>query len=163
MAVDNRSLGRFELTGLPPAPRGVPMIQVTFKIDENGVVAVDARDLGTGRVQAIRVKPASGLTSEEVEVRVAEAENNRKADEERRAYAELRSQAESLLHTTEQALEGYAELVSASDLERARAAATKLRGTLAAKTAAAPLRAAYQELEAVNFALADALYGGIGT
>ena len=163
MAVDNRSLGRFELTGLPPAPRGVPMIQVTFKLDENGVVSVDAKDLGTGRAQAVRIQPATGLSKEEVETRVLEAENNRKADEDRRAHAELKNQAESLLHTTEQALEGYAELVSEDELARARTSAAKLRMALETKANGATIRVAYQELEAVNFALADALYGDVST
>jgi molecular chaperone DnaK len=163
MAADNRSLARFELTGIPPAPRGLPMIQVTFRIDENGVVAVDAKDLGTGRAQAVRVQPSSGLSKDEVEIRVQEAEKHRKVDEERRRYAELKNQAESLLHTTEQALEGYAELVSAEELERASQAAKKLRAVLEAKGNEPTIRVAYQELEAVNFALADALYGGVTT
>jgi molecular chaperone DnaK len=163
MAADNRSLARFELTGIPPAPRGLPMIRVTFRIDENGVVSVDAKDLGTGRAQAVRVQPSSGLSKDEVEARVAEAERNRKADDERRRYAELKNQAESLLHTTEQALEGYAELVSAEELERASQAAKKLRAVIEAHGNEATMRVAYQELEAVNFALADALYGGVST
>jgi molecular chaperone DnaK len=163
MAADNRSLARFELTGIPPAPRGLPMIQVTFRIDENGVVSVDAKDLGTGRAQAVRVQPSSGLSKDEVDLRVQEAEKHRKADEERRRYAELKNQAESLLHTTEQALEGYAELVSAEELERASQAAKKLRAVLEAKGNEPSIRVAYQELEAVNFALADALYGGVST
>ena len=162
MAADNRSLGRFELTGIPPAPRGMPMIQVTFRIDENGVVSVDAKDLGTGRAQAIRIQPSSGLSKEEVDARVVEAEKNRKGDEERRAEAELHNEAEGLLHTTEQALEGYAQLVSEEELARAKQAALKLRLALEAKSSGAAIRVAYQELEAVNFALADSLYGGIG-
>jgi molecular chaperone DnaK len=162
MAADNRSLGRFELTGIPPAPRGLPMVQVTFRIDENGVVSVDAKDLGTGRAQAIRIQPSSGLSKEEIDARVAEADKNRKGDEERRAQAELHNQAEALLHTTEQALEGYAQLVSEEELERAKQAAQRLRTAIEAKSNGATIRVAYQELEAVNFALADALYGGLG-
>src|SRR6185369_17073902 len=84
MAADCRSLARFELTGIPPAPRGMPKIQVTFRVDENGIVRVEARDLGTGRVQEIKVTPTSGLTSDEVERLVAEGERFKHADALRR-------------------------------------------------------------------------------
>src|SRR5262249_52782686 len=119
MAADNRSLARFELTGIPPAPRGVPKIQVTFKLDANGVVSIDARDLGTNRSQQIKVTPTSGLTQEEVDRIVQEGERHREADDMRKELAEIRNQAETLLYTTEAALEGYANLVSPDMLEDA--------------------------------------------
>ncbi len=111
MAADNRSLSRFELTGIPPAPRGVPKIQVTFRIDANGILSVEAKDLGTGRTQSISITPTSGLTQDEVDRLVTEGEKFKETDQLRKDLAELRNQAETLIYTTEQALEGYADLL----------------------------------------------------
>jgi molecular chaperone DnaK len=120
MAADNRSLNRFELTGIPPAPRGLPKIQVSFRIDADGIVSVEAKDLGTGKAQSIKVKPTSGLSQDAVDKLVTDAERFKYADELRRELAELRNQAETLLYTTEAALEGYADLVDAKMLDDAR-------------------------------------------
>ncbi len=130
MAADNRSLAQFELTGIPPAPRGVPKIQVAFRIDADGIVSVEAKDLGTGKAQSVRVKPTSGLSQEEVDKLVGDADKFKYADDLRRELAELRNQAETLLYTTEAALEGYADLVEAAMLEDTRALATALRALL---------------------------------
>ena len=130
MAADNRSLARFELTGIPPAPRGVPKIQVAFRIDADGIVSVEAKDLGTGKAQTIKVKPTSGLSQDAVDKLVQDAERFKYADELRRELAEVRNQAETLLYTTEAALEGYADLVEAKMLDDARALAGELRGLL---------------------------------
>ena len=111
MAADCKSLGRFELAGIPPAPRGVPKILVTFLIDENGIVTVEARDLGTGRRQEIRITATSGLSHEQVSRLVTESERFKQTDADRRELAEARNQAETLLYTTEQALEGYSDLI----------------------------------------------------
>src|SRR6188768_372421 len=92
MAVDNRSLARFELTGIPPAPRGVPKVQVTFRIDANGILAVEAKDLGTGRVQAVSVTPTSGLQPDEIDRLISEGERHKESDQMRRSLAELRNQ-----------------------------------------------------------------------
>src|SRR6185295_824673 len=107
MAADNRSLAKFELTGIPPAPRGIPKIQVTFRIDANGILSVEAKDLGTGRKQNVSVKPTSGLSEAEIGRLVDDAAKFKETDELRRVLAELRNQAETLIYTTEQALEGY--------------------------------------------------------
>jgi molecular chaperone DnaK len=160
MAADNRSLARFELTGIAPAPRGVPKIQVTFRIDADGVVSIDAQDLGTGRVQKLRVQPTSGLSREDVERLVREAEQQKGTDEARRELAELRNQAETLLYTTEQALDGYANLVDEATLASTRAHAAKLRSLLAAGQDVGAIRDAYQKLESITFAIAEQLYGG---
>jgi len=162
MATDNRSLARFELTGIPPAPRGVPKIQVAFQIDANGIVNVEARDLGTGKAQSIRIKPTSGLSQEQVDKLVSDAERFRFADELRRELAELRNQAETLLYTTEAALDGYANLVEASLLDDTRALAQELRGLLEGQAELAEIREAYQKLEAVTFSIAEKMYGGAG-
>jgi molecular chaperone DnaK len=159
MAADNRSLANFELTGLPPAPRGVPKIKVTFQLDANGVVNIEAKDLGTGRAQAMKVTPTSGLSQEEVERLVSEGERHKLTDEVRRELAELRNAAETLLYTTEQALEGYVDLVDAATLEDARTVAAELRVRLAQQADTRAIREGYQRLEALTFAIAEKLYG----
>jgi molecular chaperone DnaK len=160
MAGDNRSLARFELTGIPPAPRGVPKIQVTFKIDANGVVSIDARDLGTGKSQTIEVTPTSGLSMDEVDRLVAEGDRFKFADELRRELAEVRNQAETLLYTTEAALEGYANLVDAETLEATKVQAQELRGLLEKQAELGSIRESYQKLEGLTFAIAEKMYGG---
>jgi molecular chaperone DnaK len=162
MAADNRSLARFELTGLPPAPRGVPKIQVAFRIDADGIVSVEAKDLGTGRAHSVKVKPTSGLSQDEVNRLVTDAERFKYADELRRELAELRNQAETLLYTTEAALEGYADLVETKMLEDTRVVAGELRGLLESQADLLQIREAYQKLEAMTFAIAEKMYGGGG-
>jgi molecular chaperone DnaK len=160
MAADNRSLARFELTGIPPAPRGVPKIQVSFRIDADGLVSVEAKDLGTGKAQSIRVKPTSGLSQDEVDRLVSDAERFKFADDLRRELAEIRNQAETLLYTTEAALDGYANLVEPAVLEDTKALAGELRGLLESQAQLSDIRDAYQKLEATTFAIAEKLYGG---
>src|SRR5258707_2813208 len=116
MSADNRSLARFELTGIPPAPRGVPKIQVTFRVDGNGILSVEAKDLGTGRLQNVRITPTSGLSGEDIDRLVSDAAKVQASDALRRELAELKNQAETLVYTTEQALEGYADLLEAEVL-----------------------------------------------
>jgi molecular chaperone DnaK len=162
MSADNRSLARFELTGIPPAPRGVPKIQVTFRIDADGIVSVEARDLGTGKAQSIKVKPTSGLSQDEVDSLVVDADKFKYADELRRQLAELRNQAETLLYTTEAALDGYADLVEVTMLEDTRVLVRELRALLEAQADLAQLRTGYQKLEAMTFSIAEKMYGGAG-
>jgi molecular chaperone DnaK len=159
MAADNRSLARFELAGIPPAPRGVPKIQVTFRIDADGIVSVEAKDLGTGKVHTVRVKPTSGLSQDQIESLVSEADKFKFADELRRELAEVRNQAETLLYTTEAALDGYANLVDARMLDDTRALAVGLRGLLNEQRDLTEIRDAYQKLEAMTFQIAEKLYG----
>jgi molecular chaperone DnaK len=138
----------------------VPKIEVTFRLDANGVVHIDAKDLGTGKSQRMKVIPTSGLSQDEVSRLVAEGDKFKYADEIRRELAELRNQAETLLYTTEQALEGYADLVDADTLGQTRAKAGELRQLLAEQSELSQLRIAYQELEAMTFAIAEKMYGG---
>jgi molecular chaperone DnaK len=159
MAADNRSLARFELTGIPPAPRGVPKIQVTFRIDADGLVNVEAKDLGTGKAQAVRVRPTSGLSQQEIEHLINEADKFKFADELRRELADVRNQAETLLYTTEAALDGYANLVDVRMLDDTRALAVGLRGLLNGNGDLSEIRDAYQKLEAMTFQIAEKLYG----
>jgi molecular chaperone DnaK len=160
MASDNRSLAEFELTGIPPAPRGVPKIQVTFRVDANGILAVEARDLGTGRIQSVSVKPTSGLAQAEIESLISEGEKFKESDQLRRDLAEMRNQAETLVYTTEQALEGYADLIEAAKLEQVRAEAQVLKDLLKSGATLDTLREAYGRLETATFELAEAMYGG---
>jgi molecular chaperone DnaK len=160
MAADNRSLARFELTGIPPAPRGVPKIKVTFRLDANGVVDIEALDQGTGKKQVIKVTPTSGLSTADVDRIVGEGEQFKMADEMRRELAEVRNAAETLLYTTESALDGYADLVDAETLEQAKAQTVALRGQLDAQANLQTIRDAYQKLEALTFTIAEKMYGG---
>src|SRR5581483_1424827 len=115
MAADNKSLATFQLLGIPPAPRGVPQIQVTFDIDANGLVSVSAKDLGTGKEQTVRVVPTSGLTESEIQRMVTEAEGAKDADAKRREVAELKLQIEALLYTTERAVAEYGHVLGQMD------------------------------------------------
>jgi len=115
MAVNNKLLGNFDLTGLPPAPRGVPQIEVTFDIDANGIVQVSAKDKGTGKEQQIRIQASGGLSDADIERMVEEAEQNAEADKQKREAVEAKNQAESLIHSTEKSLKEYGDKVSAED------------------------------------------------
>ncbi len=108
MSADNKSLAHTQLTGIPPAPRGAPQIEVSFDIDANGIVGVSAKDLGTGREQRVEVRPTSGLTQEEIERFIAEAEVHRAEDQQKREWAELHNRAETLFYATESALKEFA-------------------------------------------------------
>lgn len=127
MARDNRTLARFHLTGIPPAPRGVPQIEVTFDIDANGILHVSAKDLATGREQAITVTSSSGLTKEEVERMVKEAEAYAEEDRRKREQAEVRNQADQLLYTTEKMLKEHRDKIPAGEAEAIERAMQELR------------------------------------
>jgi len=158
MAQDNRSLARFELTGIPPAPRGVPKIQVTFSIDANGILSVVARDLGTGRSQAVSVTATSGLNQAEVDSLVQEGERFKETDQLRRDLAEMRNQAETLIYTTEQALDGYADLLAPEKLEGVRQEVQVLKKMLETGANLDAVREAYSRLENATFEIAEAMY-----
>lgn len=159
MAADNRSLARFDLTGIPPAPRGVPKVQVTFSVDADGILSVEARDLGTGNRQSIQVKPTSGLTEQEVQERIAAGQRYRETDDLRRQLAELRNQAETLIYSAEQALTGYGELVPATVADALSEHIEVLREALESGVDLSAIRAAYANLETATYNLAEAMYG----
>jgi molecular chaperone DnaK len=115
MAGDNKTLGRFELVGIPPAPRGVPQIEVTFDIDANGIVNVSAKDLGTGKEQSIKITASSGLTEEEIKTMVRDAEAHADEDRKKRGLAEARNNLDSLIYTTEKSLGEYGDKVDSSE------------------------------------------------
>ena len=115
MAADNKMLGQFDLVGIPPAPRGVPQIEVTFDIDANGIVNVSAKDKGTGKEHQIRIQASGGLSDADIEKMVKDAEANAESDKKRRALVEARNQAEALVHSTEKSLKEYGDKVSEAD------------------------------------------------
>ena len=132
MAADNKTLGRFQLTDIPPAPRGVPQIEVSFDIDANGIVNVRAKDLGTNKEQSITIKSSSGLSDEEVEKMVQEAEENADDDKKRREEVELRNEADQLIFTTDKTVKDLGEKVSEDDKQKAEAAKEELKAALEA-------------------------------
>jgi molecular chaperone DnaK len=160
MAADNRSLANFDLTGIPPAPRGVPKIKVTFRVDENGILSVEATDLGTQRSQSIEVRPTSGLSTDEIASLVEEGDRFKETDKLRRELAELSNQAKTLIYTSEQALEGYADLISEEASEGVRQHVEALKHALESGADMGTMRQAYAQLEAATFAIAESMYGG---
>src|SRR5713101_809686 len=127
LARDNRTLGKFHLVGLPPAPRGVPQIEVTFDIDANGIVNVSAKDLGTGKEQKITITASSGLAKDEVDRMMKEAEAHAEDDRKRREEIEVRNQAEALVHSTERMLKEYGDKLGASDRQAIESAIGELK------------------------------------
>jgi molecular chaperone DnaK len=157
MAADNKTLGRFELVGLPPAPRGVPQIEVTFDIDADGVVNVSAKDLGTGRSQAIRVTASSGLSESEIENLVQEAEEHSQVDKQRRDLVELCNQADGLIYSTGRTLEEFADNIAEEEAKTLREALDKTREAMDEDDTGA-LRSAIDELSALTYKMTESLY-----
>ena len=130
MADQNRTLGRFDLVGIPPAPRGVPQIEVTFDIDANGIVHVSAKDLGTGKEQHIQITSSSGLSEEEINRMVKDAEANAESDKKKREAIDAKNEADSLVYSTEKTLKDMGDKVSASDKSSIEAALNDLKEAL---------------------------------
>ncbi|MDD2518842.1 MAG: molecular chaperone DnaK [Bacilli bacterium] len=130
MALDNKTLGRFQLTNIPPAPRGIPQIEVTFDIDANGIVNVKAKDLGTNKEQSITITSSGALSEEEIDKMVKEAEANKEADLKRKEEADLRNESEQLIFATEKAIKDLGEKVDNSDKETAEKEINELREAL---------------------------------
>ncbi|HZI08450.1 MAG TPA: Hsp70 family protein, partial [Archangium sp.] len=157
MASDNKTLARFELVGIPPAPRGVPQIEVSFDIDANGIVHVSAKDLGTGKVQQVRVVGNSGLSEAEIQTMISDAQANQSSDKLKKELAELRNNADSLIYTTEKSLEEYGNVLQEKDREEIKADVEHLKELFKGMDAAA-IKEAYQRLETSAYRIADALY-----
>ena len=130
MAADNKTLGRFQLTDIPPAPRGIPQIEVTFDIDANGIVNVRAKDLGTNKEQSITIQSSSGLSDEEIDQMIKDAEENAEADKKRREEIDLRNEADQLIFTTDKTIKDLAEKVSDDEKQKAEAAKEELKKAL---------------------------------
>ncbi|SIT53861.1 chaperone Hsp70, co-chaperone with DnaJ [Mesorhizobium prunaredense] len=157
MAADNKALGQFDLVGIPPAPRGVPQIEVTFDIDANGIVNVSAKDKGTGKEHQIRIQASGGLSDADIEKMVKDAEANAEADKKRRALVEARNQAEALVHSSEKSLKEYGEKVSEADRTAIADAIAALK-TAAEGDDAADIEAKTQALAETSMKLGQAMY-----
>ena len=157
MAGDNKTLGNFQLTNLPPAKRGVPQIEVTFDIDANGIVNVKAKDLGTGKEQSITITSSTNLTDEEIDKMVKEAEANKEADEAKKEEAEVRNNADSLIFQTEKALEDLGDKVDESDKEKAQNLMEELKKALEG-TDTDEIKKKTEELQNVAMELAGKVY-----
>ena len=157
MAPDNKTLGRFQLTDIPPAPRGVPQIEVKFDIDANGIVHVSAKDLGTNKEQSITIQSSSGIDEAEIERMVKEAEANAEADNQRKEEAELRNETDQLVFATDKAIKDLGEQVEETDKEKAEAAKEKAKTALEGSDLEA-IRTAKDELSAVVQELTQKVY-----
>jgi molecular chaperone DnaK len=157
MANDNKLLGQFDLVGIPPAPRGVPQIEVTFDIDANGIVHVSAKDLGTGKEQSIRITASSGLSKEEIERMVKEAQAHTEEDKRRRKLAEARNQADSLIYSTEKNLTEHGDKISESDKTRIKDAIAATRKAMEGDSVEA-IEEAVRTLTQASHKLAEEMY-----
>jgi molecular chaperone DnaK len=156
MANQNRTLGRFDLVGIPPAPRGVPQIEVTFDIDANGIVHVSAKDLGTGKEQKIRIESSSGL-SEEIDKMVKEAESHAEEDKKARERVEVRNEADNLIYSTEKSLKDYGEKVGDDDRQKIEAAIEDLKGVLESGDSET-IKEKNEALKQASYKLAEEIY-----
>ncbi|MGO1162171.1 molecular chaperone DnaK [Brucella pseudogrignonensis] len=157
MAADNKILGQFDLVGIPPAPRGVPQIEVTFDIDANGIVNVSAKDKGTGKEHQIRIQASGGLSDADIEKMVKDAEANAEADKKRRDAVEAKNQGESLLHSSEKSLKEYGDKVSAEDKQAIEGAIAALKTALEGDDAE-DIKAKTQTLAEASMKLGQAMY-----
>ncbi len=157
MAADNKLLGQFDLVGIPPAPRGVPQIEVTFDIDANGIVNVSAKDKGTGKEHQIRIQASGGLSDAEIEKMVKDAEANAEADKKRRGLVEARNQAEALVHSSEKSLKEYGDKVSEADRTAIADAIAALKTAVEGEDAD-DIQAKSQTLAEVSMKLGQAMY-----
>ncbi len=157
MAADNKMLGQFDLVGIPSAPRGVPQIEVTFDIDANGIVNVNAKDKATGKEQAIRIEASGGLSDEDIERMVREAEENAEEDKKRRALVEARNHAEALVHQTEKTIGEAGDKVPAEDKTAAEEAIKAVKDAAEGEDVEA-IQAAMQTLSEISMKLGQALY-----
>jgi len=157
MAANNKLLGNFDLAGIPPAPRGVPQIEVTFDIDANGIVNVSAKDKGTGKEQQIRIQASGGLSDADIDRMVKEAEANAASDKTKREAVEAKNQAESLIHSTEKSLKDYGDKVSAEDKGAIETALADLKGVLEGEDAEV-IKEKTNALAEASMKLGEAMY-----
>ncbi|MGY6695683.1 MAG: molecular chaperone DnaK [Roseinatronobacter sp.] len=157
MAADNKMLGQFNLEDIPPAPRGMPQIEVTFDIDANGIVNVSAKDKGTGKEQKITIQASGGLSDEDIEKMVRDAEANAEADKQRRELVEARNQAESLIHSTEKAVEEHKDKVDPTTVEAIELAVAALKDTVEGDDAS-KIKSGIQNVQEASMKLGEAIY-----
>jgi molecular chaperone DnaK len=157
MAANNKTLGRFDLIGIPPAPRGVPQIEVTFDIDANGIVHVAAKDLATGKEQSIKITASSGLSEQEIEKMVKDAEAHADEDKKKRASAEARNNLDSLIYMTEKNLKEYGDKIDSSEKANIDNALQDARKALDSDDVDT-IKSAADRLTQVSHKLAEAMY-----
>ena len=157
MAADNKLLGQFNLEDIPPAPRGMPQIEVTFDIDANGIVSVEAKDKGTGKEQKITIQASGGLSEEDIEQMVKDAEANAEADKERRELVEAKNQAESLIHSTEKSMEEHSDKVDPTTIEAIELAIAALKDELEGDSAD-KIKSGIQNVTEAAMKLGEAIY-----
>ena len=157
MAADNKILGNFELVGIAPAPRGMPQVEVTFDIDANGIVNVSAKDKGTGKEQKIQIQASGGLSEEEINKMVKEAEANKETDKKKRDSVDARNQADTILHSTEKNLKEHGSKVSENDKKAIETASSNLRNSLKG-TDIEDIKKKTQDLVQSSMKLGEAIY-----
>jgi molecular chaperone DnaK len=157
MAADNKMLGQFNLEQIPPAPRGVPQIEVTFDIDANGIVSVSAKDKGTGKEQKITIQASGGLSDDEIDKMVKDAEANAEADKKRKELVEARNHAESLIHSTEKSVEEHGDKVDPTTVEAIELAIAALKDTLDGQDAG-KIKSGIQNVTEAAMKLGEAIY-----
>jgi molecular chaperone DnaK len=160
MATQNRTLGRFDLVGIPSAPRGVPQIEVTFDIDANGIVHVSAKDLGTGKEQKIRIESSSGLSESEIDKMVKEAEAHAEEDRKEREKVEVRNEADTLIYTTEKSLKDYGDKIGDDEKQKIETAIQDLRGVLE-NGSLEDIKAKTEALKQASYKLAEEMYKNV--
>ncbi|MEO0075478.1 MAG: molecular chaperone DnaK, partial [candidate division WOR-3 bacterium] len=157
MAVDNRTLGRFELVGIPPAPRGVPQIEVTFNIDADGILHVTAKDLATKKEQSIKITASSGLSKEDIDRAIKDAELHASEDRAKREVIEVRNRADTLIYHTEKSLKDFGDKISQDDKNKIQDAINKLKETMKDQDKAA-IERDIEALQKVSYKLAEEMY-----
>lgn len=172
MAADNKLLGNFELVGIPPAPRGVPQVEVSFDIDANGILHVSAKDLGTGKEQSIRITASSGLSQDEINRMARDAESHGEEDKRKRSLAEARNEADTLVYSVEKSIVDYGDKVSAEDKAKIQEALDALKKIKDVSNNPEEIKAASQKLMTASYKIAEEVYkaasqqqqaGGAGT
>lgn len=158
MAADNKLLGVFELVGIPPAPRGVPQIEVTFDIDANGILHVSAKDLGTGKEQSIRITASSGLSEEEVKGMMRDAESHAAEDKKKKELVEVKNQADTLVYSVEKSLKDYGDKITEAEKKDIEAALEKCRRAKDTGTSASDIQTAVDELTKASHKIAEHIY-----
>ncbi|UCD85595.1 MAG: molecular chaperone DnaK [Deltaproteobacteria bacterium] len=157
LAADNRTLGRFQLVGIPPAPRGIPQIEVTFDIDANGIVHVSAKDLGTGKEQSIRITVSSGLTEKDIQKMIQDAEQYTEEDKKKKELVEVRNNADGLVYSTERSLREYGQILSAADRENIEQALEKTRIALKGSNLE-EIKSVVEQLSFASHKIAELIY-----
>jgi molecular chaperone DnaK len=157
MSADNKSIGRFDLVGIPAAPRGIPQIEVTFDIDANGILHVSAKDQGTGKEQSIRITPTSGLSDEEIDQMVKDAEINAEADKKKKELVEVKNQADTLIYSTEKSLAEHGDKVDEGTKKAIEESLQELKDANAGDNADA-IKAAIDKLTQSAHKLAEEIY-----